>query len=135
MTTAINLAPLLNVAIQIVALVALGFVPVLVTKAASWLHIQNQSALLQRVVDIVDRGINYAQNIATTRAATVSIGVSNPLVADAANYVIAKAPDALKALKMDSTHVADLVLARLPPIPAVMPIASQSSMAQSIAKP
>lgn len=112
----VDLSPVLNVVIQIAALVLMGLAAWIAQKAAAWLHISTQSALFQNVLDAVDRGIAYGQQQAAAKvAAGVPVQVNNAVAASAANYVITKMPDTLTSLGMTPAHVADLVLAKLPP--------------------
>jgi hypothetical protein len=45
--------------------------------------------------------------------ARVTVEVKSDLVADAANYVLAQVPEAVKALRLDGAHLARMIEARL----------------------
>ena len=119
--TTIDFSPVLTPLLQLAGLVLTGVAGWAVTKLATYLHVQSQSALLSTVVGVVDRGIAYGQQVVQAKIDTgVKVDVKNAVAAEAANYVIAKAPSTLKSLGMDASHVADLVLARLPPAPGAV---------------
>lgn len=112
----VDLSPVLNVVIQIAALVLMGLTAWIAQKAAAWLHISTQSALFQNVLGAVDRGIAYGQQQAAAKvAAGVPLYVSSAVAAEATKYVVDKMPGTLNSLGMSPAHVADLVLAKLPP--------------------
>lgn len=115
--TTIDFSPVLTPLLQLAGLVLTGVAGWAVTKLATYLHVQTQSALLQTVTDVADRAISYAQNVVAAKVASggAVVDVKNATIAEASNYLIAKAPQSLRALGMDSTHVADLILAKLPP--------------------
>lgn len=125
--TTIDLSPILTPLLQLAGLIFTGLAAWAVNKLATYLHVQSQSALLSTVIGVVDRGIAYGQNVVQAKIASgVRVDVKNEVAAQALNYAITKAPDTLKGLGMDSSHVADLILARLPP-PA--PVAAPASAA------
>lgn len=114
-TTTIDLAPVLTPLIQIAGIALAGVVTWLAGRAATYFHVSTQNALLQRVVDIADRGIAYGQQVVTEKvAAGAKVDVKNAVLAEATNYVLTKAPDAVASLGMTNQHVADMVLAKLP---------------------
>lgn len=112
----IDLSPILTPLIQLGGLILMGLVGYGVKKLCDVLHIAQDSALRQTILDGVDRGISFAQNKVTTLVASgVNVPAPQNAVADAAvNYVVTKFPGTLNSLGMTPQHVADLVLAKLP---------------------
>jgi hypothetical protein len=118
--TTIDLSPVLTPLLQLAGLVLTGVATWALQAVAHHFHVSTQSALFQNVLGAVDRGIAYGQQQAAAKvAAGVPVQVNSAVQAQAIQYVVDKMPDTLKSLGMDPTHVADLVLAKLPPADSV----------------
>ena len=120
-TATVNLSPILDPLVQVGGLVLTGLAGWASWKVSQFAHTAWQSALLNRVLGAVDRGIAYGTQKAQTVAdANANVDVGDATKAAAVNYVVTKMPGTLKALGIDVTsqtgqqHVADLVLAKLP---------------------
>ena len=76
---------------------------------------------MQSLLGAVDRGIQYGQNVATADAqAGATVNIPNAAQAAAVSYVVNKMPGTLKSLGMDPSHVADLVISKLPMFASTM---------------
>lgn len=118
--TPIDLSPIIDPLIQLGSVILTGVVAWASLKVARFAHISTQSAALQQVLGAVDRGIAYGAQIAQQKAdasasALAAADIQSETQRQAVNYVVTKMPDTLKSLGMTPQHVADLVLAKLPP--------------------
>jgi hypothetical protein len=118
---AIDLTPILTPIISTAGLILTGFASWALARVAAYAHLSMQSALMQNLLGVVDRGITYGQNQATKLAAQdATINLASESEAQALQYVVNKAPGTAKSLGIDVTtlngqqHIADLITAKLP---------------------
>jgi hypothetical protein len=125
--TTIDLSPVLTPLLQLAGLVLTGVASWALGRVAQHFRVATQSALFQNVLGAVDRGIAFGQQtVQADITAHGQVAVSNAVQAQAVQYVVDKLPGTLKALDITPAHVADLVLAKLPPpdpVPAPPPAA------------
>ena len=113
--TTISLVPILDIAIQLfgAALMAVGSWAV--TMLSKKLKLSNDSEVRAYLQDALQRAVSFGVERAREQAKDIgTVEVRNEVVADAANYVISKTPDALKKLGISEDSIQDLVRARLP---------------------
>lgn len=115
---AIDLGPLLSV-LATLALAALGAAGTwLAARVASWLKLNEDSQVRGYLEAALDNAVTYGRNVADARLKDgLAINVHSTVVAEAANYAIARVPDALKRFGLDEAGVRSLILARLPSAP------------------
>lgn len=113
--TAVNLAPILDPAIQVAGLVLTVIAAWLAPLLAKRIGVSTQSALMQNLLGAVDRGISYGQQQATSLAAQdANVNVTDATQAAALSYVVQKMPGTISKLGISPQHVADLIVAKLP---------------------
>ena len=115
--TTISLVPILDVVIQLfgAALMAVGTWAV--TMLSQKLKLSSDSEVRTYLQEALQRAVNFGVEKARSQAKDIgTVDVRNEVVADAANYVIGKTPDALKKLGISDDSVQDLVRARLPAV-------------------
>lgn len=116
--TTIDLAPLVNgVLIPLLAPALLGVLTWAGARLSLLLHIKLQDSQRAVLSAAVTNAIAYAQQ---RLAARETVLVSDQ-VATAVNYILPKIPGALKSLGVTPQHLAELVTAQLPPVPARPP--------------
>ena len=111
----IDLSPIVNgVIVPLLTPILAAALLWLVYKVAALFHIKIQDSQRTLLETAIANGINFAQNKVASLPETVA--VTNPVVAQAAAYVIKTAPDALKALGLqnDSAALVTAITARLP---------------------
>ncbi|HTE35720.1 MAG TPA: hypothetical protein VK634_06885 [Reyranella sp.] len=142
--TTVDLKPLLDQVVwPLVGAVLAALATFLTTKLAQWLKLKS-SAMLQATVEAA---LNNGLQLAQAKVATLNIsniGVQSEIVAQAAAYAIARAPDALKSVGIDTTTpqglaaVRDQIEARLAPavlVGAASPLDLSVGTAATIANP
>lgn len=115
------LIPVINGLIVTVAGVLAASTPVLVGYAVIWLRnhgiaikAQDQQAAISRINATIANGLNFATTQADVGVQKLNVEVADPVVAKAANYVIAQSPDLLKKVGLDpSTTEGQQALVRL----------------------
>lgn len=85
-----------------------------VAKLCQWLKVQRDGELGQ----ILDKALTMGIAFATSRLTgwtegRMSVDVKSELAADAANYVLAHVPEAVKALGLEGEHLTRMIEARL----------------------
>lgn len=111
----IDLKPLLDVLIQFGALILTGVLAWAVKRAADYFHVAKDSELRTVVSGAIDNGIAFAvakAKDAEARGATIH--TKDQMIANAANYVLPKVPDALAKLGVTPDHLAEIITAKLP---------------------
>lgn len=84
------------------------------TKLCQWLKAKRDGELGAILDKALSMGIAFAMSRLTDwSAGRMSVDVKSELAADAANYVLAHVPDAVKALGLDGDHLTRMVEARL----------------------
>ena len=107
-------SPILEVLIELLAAGLMAFGTWAIARLSTKLKLSSDSEVRKYLQDALERGVSFAVGVASEKAKDVSeIQVRNEMVRDAANYVIAKTPDALKRLGVTDEAVRDLVRARL----------------------
>lgn len=114
-TQLVDLKPLLDVGLQILAAVLLA----LGSWAATWLvkklKLSADSEVRLYLDQALQRGVTYAVEHARTRGADLArVEVRNEIVAKAASYAATRVPDALKHFNVTPEQVKAMVIARLP---------------------
>ncbi len=113
--TIIDLGPILEIVIQLVGALLMTVGTWAVTMVSQKLKLSNDSEVRTYLQEALQRAVNFGIEKARTQAKDIkTVEVRNEVVADAANYVISKTPDALKKLGISEDSVRDLVRARLP---------------------
>ncbi len=113
--TAINLVPILDIVIQLFGAVLMAVGTWAVTMLSQKLKLSSDSEVRAYLQDTLQRAVSFGVEKARTQAKDIgTVEVRNEVVADAANYVIGKTPDALKRLGISEDSIQDLVRARLP---------------------
>lgn len=113
--TAIDLGPL-ALALAGFAFAALaGAGTWLAARAAAWLKLSQDSQVRGYLEVALGNGIAFARRQVEARlAAGIKVDVHNATVAEAAEYVIQRVPDALARFGITAEAVRDLIIARLP---------------------
>lgn len=113
--TTIQLAPLVDTAASLLAALLLGLGAWLIQRVAAWLKLAEDDKVRLYLEEALHNAIAFARNKAIQQGQRIDeIEVRSQVVANAANYAIARVPDALKRFGIDEDGVRDLVLARLP---------------------
>jgi len=111
----IDLTPLLDVGLQILAGILLAVGTWAVSKIAKKVGIEVDDAARAYVREAIQGGIDYAVKAAKAAGKDVTkIEVKNELVADAVNYVLAQVPDGIRKLNLTQENVENLVRRHLP---------------------
>lgn len=115
-TYTINLRPLVSELVQPIA-AAIGIVLAtwISTRLAGWLKLQRDDGLRGVIDNVMQKGLAYGMSKLddATKSAPLTFEVKNRIVADAANYAIAAAPDAMKKLGVTKDTIEKAVAARL----------------------
>lgn len=114
-TQVIDFAPLIQqYVIPALGLVITTGISWLISKAAKFFNIRIDETQRAFVMSLVERGIAVGQHrIAQIAADKAHIETHNMIAAEAANYVIARAPDALKHFKLTPEDVRQIISAKL----------------------
>jgi hypothetical protein len=85
-----------------------------VAKLCQWLKAKRDGELGQILDQALHMGIAFAMSrVNELGGARASIEVKSDVLADAANYVLAQVPEAVKALGLDGDNLARMIEARL----------------------
>ena len=85
-----------------------------IAKLCQWLKAKRDGELGAILDKALAMGIAFATSRLTDwTAGRMSVDVKSELAADAANYVLAHVPDAVKALGLDGDHLTRMIEARL----------------------
>ena len=104
----------MEVFIELLAAGLMAFGTWAIARLSTKLKLSSDSEMRKYLQNALERGVSFAVGVASEKAKEVNeIEVRNEMVRDAANYVIAKTPDALKSLGFTHEAVRDLVRARL----------------------
>lgn len=102
------LIPVINGLIVTVAGLLAASTPVLVGYAVIWLRnhgiavkAADQQNAISRINATITNGLNFATTQADVGVQKLNVQVNDPVVAKAANYVIAQSPDLLKKVGLD----------------------------------
>lgn len=116
----VSLVPLFNEILEYVAVIIVGFIAWGFGRVAvylrRWLGIRVDDSQRAVVMGAVERGVNYAANIARQRAANdkiLTINTRSVLIAEALKYVQNRVPDALKHFNLSPNDIADMVTAKI----------------------
>ena len=110
----VDLSPILNVAIDLLAVVLMALGTWALAKLGRKLGLEADDQVRLYLNDALERGIGWAKEKATRDAQDLArVEVRNKAVAEAVNYVIERVPDALKHFELDEQRVKKLVEARL----------------------
>jgi hypothetical protein len=123
----IDLMPVAEGLVSLVAIVVLGAIPFVLPALLRRLRIADNSALAQRIEVAAVAGAGAAYSYAMERIAAgglTNVEVKNAALANGANYVLRSLPDTLHALKVDDEHVRQMVAARLGALMAQDPTVS-----------
>ena len=113
--TTINLGPILDIVIQLFGAVLMAVGTWAVTMLSQKLKLSSDSEVRAYLQEALQRAVSFSVDKARTQAKDIkTVEVRNEIVADAANYVISKTPDALKKLGISEDSIQDLVRARVP---------------------
>lgn len=110
----INLAPILQPAIQTAALILTGVAAWAVNKLAGHFHLLQQATMQQAILKALDNGIAFAEASAEKSAAGASVDVKSALAATAADYVVSHFPAYIAKLGVTPESLAQTALAKLP---------------------
>lgn len=128
------LIPVINGLIVAVAGILTAATPVIVAYGVIWLRnhgiavkAADQQNAISRINATIQNGLNFATTEADVGVQKLNVEVKDPVVAKAANYVIAQSPDLLKKVGLDpSTTEGQQALVRLvtaksaaPPVPTL----------------
>lgn len=80
-----------------------------------WLRLRADSEIRAYLEGIIQRGIGFAQHEVALAGERLTIDTHNQVLAAAAGYVVASAPDALRYFGIDELRVQQMISARLPP--------------------
>ena len=125
--TDVSLAPIVN----IVTPYAIQLSAVLIAAGVSWAaaqftkatHLKVKASALDNLTQAANAEAGALIAAADNNLAGVSVHVSNPMIADAAERVIKAVPGALDASGITPYHVATLVAGALGKMQATMPLA------------
>lgn len=112
MNTAVSLAPAIDAVLAALAALLLALGTFAIQRLLGWLKLSQDEKVRAYLEDALQNGIAFARARVSSRAVG-SIDVKSAVVAEAANYAIARVPDALKRFGIDQDGVRDLVQARL----------------------
>lgn len=109
----IDLTPLWQAAIAIAATVITIFGGMALKKLESYLGLKADDELRKSLDDALDKGINYAVEMAKQQSQNLSsVVVRNDIAATAADYIVPKIPDLLEKLGLDAEGVRQRLVAR-----------------------
>lgn len=98
----LDLSPILNTGIEILAIVLMVAASWAVTALARRLGVEAQGELAGIAQDAIERGVLFAAELATQRSEDINkVAVRNDLVREAAQYVTESVPRTLKRLGID----------------------------------
>lgn len=114
-STVIDFAPVVNAVLVPLLLALLGVLGTWVlTKLKTWLNLQNNDALSGVLETAMQNGLAFAQSkIPGLVPTAIAFDTKSTLIATAANYVIAHAPDTMKMLGVDQAALIQKLEARL----------------------
>jgi len=107
----VDVSPIVNIVLQLIAMVLLAFGAWAVARAASWLKINSNSAAVDAFDDALAKAIAAGLQSSTSviaREGWDSVNVKNATLAAAAPILIAKFPDALKGVGLDPDNPAQI---------------------------
>lgn len=107
----IDLRPLLDAVWPLIVAVVTAIVGILARKALSWLNLSEDRMVREYLETAIVNGLELARQ----KLGTVTPGVTtkSQVVAEAADYVIGRVPDALKRFDINEVSLKRLVEARL----------------------
>ena len=128
--TAIDLTPIINVAVQLLGAVLLAVASVAVGYLAKRFKLNNQQALNDIVQQAATNAVNYGLSQAgqLSAAGAFNLQSKSAVIAAAAGYVTTHVPDALKKLGIDQSTVERLVEAKLADAVGVSTVASPDAV-------
>lgn len=111
---AIDIGQMLPMVSDVLFTTLTAFSSFAVAKLCQWLKAKRDGELGQILDKALAMGIAFGMSkLNRLGEARVTVEVKSDLVADAANYVLAQVPEAVKALRLDGAHLARMIEARL----------------------
>lgn len=111
----VDLTPLLDTGLQLIAGVLMAFLTWVAAKAKQKFDVDIDTAKGGIVDHAIDKGVDYARGMIVGTDGRVDIHVKNAMVALAVKYVMGKVPETLEHFGIDEHSLTERVLARLNP--------------------
>ncbi|MGD9539074.1 MAG: hypothetical protein AB7P52_17715 [Alphaproteobacteria bacterium] len=117
-STVIDLSDVLDYALSIFGTIVLALGGYGIKLLTAKLKLEADSEVRAYLEDALYRGVDYALQVARSKGQDVAqIEVRTQMVGEAAGFLARQVPDALKRFGITPDKLAQMIIARLPPLP------------------
>lgn len=110
----IDISPLLDVGIELLAGILLALGSFAVWKVSTWLKLKEDDAVRGYLNEALARAVEYGKVEAKKAGARTTVKIENVTVAAATQYAVERVPDALARFKITPEALTSMIRARLP---------------------